>query len=637
FDPIYKNHMINAEMIHDVDYNALRTSARAGEAEYAIIIPETVFSQPSSSYRKSANALKEFRMQQGIVTEIYTLSDTGTSASQIENWINNAVQNRNLPPVGVLLLADAPGETQYTIPVPSWSSTPSDNIYADVYGNDDLPDIMISRICAKSSNDVEEMVGKIIDYETHPPMDPGFYNCPTIAAGWQSDRWFVICADIVHGYFEHKRGLTPHREYSGTSSAPTYWSTNTNTPLLVAYFGPLGTQYIPATPSHLTDWGGNATRINADFNAGSFFALHRDHGSPSGWSDPSYTTSNILSLTNDPLLPFVLSINCSSGAFTGTTASFAEAMYRMHHGAVGLIAASATSYSFVNDVYVFGMMDSLFPDFDPWGTGIGSPLSGELMSGVAHVSGKYYLEASDWPYNPQSKTITYHLFHLHGTPFFTLCSEVPQALNVTHASTLDFGATTLQVTVDENAQITVSVKDAYGKVSILGTAVGTGSPVGIALSEPQTEPRVLTVVVTKPNHIRYMGHVYVPEAGTLTQYGSGLAGTGGFVPELDGTGVPIFSGEFKVDLTQGLGGASALMYLGLASSNYPFMGGHLLVYPVDFTIPLVLGGSGAGGGGFSIPVEAFLMNVTLYVQVFNADPEAPFGVAMSNGLEIHFP
>jgi len=489
----------------------------------------------------------------------------------------------------------------------------------------------------KTTDDVDEMVGKVIEYETSPPMDPIFYDCPTIAAGWQSDRWFVICADIVHGYFELKRGKAPHREYSGTSSAPSYWSTNQNTPMLITYFGPLGHQYIPATPSHLTDWGGDATRITADFNAGSFFALHRDHGSSSGWSDPSYTTSNLPALTNDPLLPFVLSINCSTGAFTGSSACFAEAMYRMHHGAVGVIAASATSYSFVNDTFVFGMMDSMFPDFDAYGGSVGSPVEGELMPGIANVSGKYYLEASDWPYNPQSKQITYHLFHDHCTPFFTMCSEVPAALNVTHASTLDYGATTLQVTADEDAMITVSVKENENLIKILGTAVGTGSPLDITLSEAQTEPRVLTVVVTKPNHIRYTGQVYIPEAGTLTQYGTGLAGTGGYVPELSGTGVPIYSGDFTLDLTQGLGGASALMYIGLSSANYPFLGGYLLVYPIDFAIPLVLGGSGAGAGGFSIPVSAYFMDTTLYVQVLNSDTEAPKGVAMSNGLEVHFP
>ncbi|MFH2001922.1 MAG: C25 family cysteine peptidase [Planctomycetota bacterium] len=628
FDPILKMHMINAEMLPVIDYDARDVNSRANEAEYVIIVPD------DPTFKSWGMVIKDFRTRQGIKTEVYTLTQTGSSTTAIKNWISTAVQTWSMPPVAMLLLGDAPGEGSPSIPVPTWSYTPSDNIYADVYSNDDLPDIVISRICAKTSANLEEMIMKFIDYETMPPENNLFYNRPTIAAGWQSDRWFVICADIVHGYFNHALGRSPNREYSGYSGAPTYWSTNQNTYMLVNYFGPSGLGYIPTVPSHLTDWGGNATRINNDFNTGSFFALHRDHGAPDGWSDPSYTTSNLPSLHNDPMLPVVLSINCSSGDFNNSSPSFAEAMYRMHHGASSIIAASDTSYSFVNDTYVFGMMDSFFPDFDP-GYG-GSTGDNILMPGFANMSGKYYLEASNWPYNQGDKDITYHLFHDHGDAFFSMCSEVPQFLSVSHGSTLALGATSFPITAEAGALVGLTVKEDERTLKIIGTGTGTGSAMNIPI-DPQTVPRVMTVTVTKPNHNRYTAKVYIPENGTFSQYGTGLAGTGGYVPALAGTGDPIFGGDFEVKLTQGLGGTNGLMYLGLTGSNLNWMCGHLYVYPIDFIIPVTLGGIGAGNGTLTLPVNAGIAGVTLYVQIILADAAAPCGITMTNGLEVAFP
>ena len=49
---------------------------------------------------------------------------------------------------------------------------------------------------------------------------------------------------------------------------------------------------------------------------------------------------------------------------------FAEKFHRYTYngensGALGIIAASEVSYSFVNDTYVWGMFDNMWPDFMP--------------------------------------------------------------------------------------------------------------------------------------------------------------------------------------------------------------------------------------------------------------------------------
>ena len=56
------------------------------------------------------------------------------------------------------------------------------------------------------------------------------------------------------------------------------WSTATNTSTILNVFGENGLGYIPNNPGYLTDWGGNATRINNAINSGAFLLQHRDHG-----------------------------------------------------------------------------------------------------------------------------------------------------------------------------------------------------------------------------------------------------------------------------------------------------------------------------------------------------------------------
>jgi len=71
-------------------------------------------------------------------------------------------------------------------------------------------------------------------------------------------------------------------------------------------------------------------------------------------------------------------------------ACFTEAFHRMEDGALGLTAASETSYSFVNDTYIFGLMDYLWPNFDPGYGENGEPL---LNPCFANVNGKYFLQS----------------------------------------------------------------------------------------------------------------------------------------------------------------------------------------------------------------------------------------------------
>jgi hypothetical protein len=500
WDPILRSTFINSDLLAEVDYDA-GAGVRTPDYEYLIIAPD------QAEFLVWADSIRVFRNEQGIRSGVVTITEVGgNTTTAIENYINDAYLNWDHAPSAVMLLGDySTGTDGITSPLYYYDYTcVSDNIYADVDG-DDLPEMAFARLCGRDGAEMGHLVSKALEYERNPPQNPDFYQNPVIAGGWQTERWFILCDEVIFGFMTNELNKTPVREYAIYSGTPeTSWSSATNTGVVVSYFGPSGLGYLPATPEHLNDWGGNATRLNADINSGSFIVQHRDHGGVTGWGEPGYSISNLSGLSNEDLT-FVFSINCLTGKYNSTTECFTEAFHRHAQGALGLIAASETSYSFVNDTYVWGMFDYFWPDFDP---GYGVSGGHQLLPSFANAYGKLYLQASSWPYNTTNKQDTYHLFHHHGDAFTSVYSEMPRHMTVSHGEVLLTGLEVFTVTADQGALIGISRDGEY-----LGSGIATGFPTDIEIPS-QFPGGNVTITVTLQNHFRYRQEIpVVPPSG----------------------------------------------------------------------------------------------------------------------------
>jgi hypothetical protein len=476
-------------MLPEIDYS--QRDIESVGYEYVIITPD------NQIYLPWAEAIKNFRNEQGIKTGVYTLTQVGGNTKEaIEAFVNNAYNTWEIPPVAVLLLADfgtgAANSNGITSPFKTTSTTQfvSDHFYADV-DNDDIAEIVFARITAQNDAHLVNTVKKFLDYERNPPTNPDYYDKPVTAMGWQDDRWFQLCSEIVNGFWEKKLQKHPVRENAGTPS--TAWSTAPNTNAVVNYFGPNALNYIPQTPQHLTDWGGNATRLNADINRGAFMISYRNHGWVDKWNKPEYSISNMSGLNNNDL-PFVLSFTCYTGMFNYGSEVFAEAFHRYPKRALGLIAATYESYSFVNDTYVWGMFDHMWPDFMPAN---GQPGPASIMPSFGNVAGKLFLQASGWPSNTDYKKVTYYLFHHFGDAFSTVYSEVPQNLTVVHEPFIITGQSTFTVSANPGALIALSKNS-----EILAVATAGASPVNFNLPV-LTQGEMIKLTITKQNFYRY--------------------------------------------------------------------------------------------------------------------------------------
>ncbi len=521
WDPIVEDAVLNPNSLPVMDYSKKPVNSKSPDYEYIIIIPDNpVFAQ-------WADTIKNWRTLQGIRTGIVTTTEIGgNTTAAIKNYVSDAYNNWDIPPAAVLLLADystgTAGITSYLYTHPAgYPNFASDNYFADVTG-DDLPDVVFARITANDASQLQVMISKFMNNERNPPTDPAFYNHPITALGWQTERWFQICSEVIGGFWRNAQGKDPVRINAVYIGDPTSdpWSTATNTSTVVSYFGPSGLNYITSTPQGIGGFsGGTPTGVVNAINNGSFMLQHRDHGSYTGWGEPAFTSSYISSLTNvNNKLPFIFSINCETGAFHNSSECFAEKFHRytyngQNSGALGLIAATEVSYSFVNDAFVWGLFDNMWPNFMPaYGT---NPPSRDILPAFGNAAGKYFLYQTSWPYNTGDKLVTYRLFHHHGDAFMTVYSEVPQNLTVTHDPVLLSGVTTFTVNADAGSFIALTVNG-----EIIGTVDGTGSPVNISIG-PQIPGNDMIVTVTKQNYYRYSASVQIiPPTGPYVSYDS---------------------------------------------------------------------------------------------------------------------
>lgn len=122
--------------------------------------------------------------------------------------------------------------------------------------------------------------------------------------------------------------------------------------------------------------------------------------------------------------------------------------------------------------------------------------------------------------------------------------------------------------------------------------------------------------------------------GHFDRYGVGVAGSGGFVPQLNAVGCAEPGATITLHASDGLGGAVAALLLGSTRTQQPVLGGTLLV-GAPTLLPITLGGTAGtpGQGRWSVSFTAGSPR-TATLQLLTLDPAGPQGVAFSAGLEL---
>lgn len=492
----------------------LSTAAVATDGEQMLMIIT------ADEFIDAANTLKEWKEQKGIETVVVKKSDAGNDENEIKAYIQDAYDNWELKPTYLLLLGDA----EY-IPVhfviddwePNINKVGTDLYYSTVAGDDFMPDISLGRLSVDTVEQANARVNKIISYEKTPPTKASFYKNMTLAGYFEdfdndgmADRRFAHTLEDLAIYFtdtDYLGGYDANRIYYTQSSiTPERWNDGVRRNHFIQ--GPAGAPG-DSIPDYLKRengfaWDGNTNDVIDAFNQGSFLVVHRDHGSVTGWGDPKFDTSDVNNLNNGELLPVVFSINCLTGKFYDSNAeSFAESLGRNQNGgAVGVIAATSITYTWHNNVAVYGWIDAIWPTFVDYYNGENGGVNGFeppiYEMGQVLNYGKFFLQSR---IDNGEHHELYDEFHWFGDPTMQIWTKQPADMNVTHSATMP-DLFTVNLTVDISGAVIALSKNG----ELISRRISqAGEEITYTLDEPVTNGEEIDIVITKHNYRPFVG------------------------------------------------------------------------------------------------------------------------------------
>ena len=429
-----------------------------------------------NSFYNAVLPLADWKEKKGWKVTVARLSETGTSATAIKNYIANAYHNWNPAPEYVILIGDKDSLPSFIV-----SSNPTDHPYTTIYGNDFLSDLMVGRLSVSNVNELNTVIAKIINYEKNP------YTTDTL--------WF-------------KRALMVGGNYpDGQMTTPVPVKRWVREKFLNNGYYQVDTVFYPPVSNGVTP-------ITNSVNQGVTFINYRGgNASWSGWDRPSFYNTDVVGLSNGWKLPVVTSIVCLTGNFNAEPC-FGEAWLRAGNpanpkGAVGFFGASPpTTSSRWNNCLDYGIYWGLLQDSIYY-------LGPMTYRGKMEVYLNFPLETS-----PDSGSEFYfNAYNLLGDPSLEVWTDVPKNFVVNHQTTIPVGTNyfSVQVLNSSSQPVKGAMVSLYKKNDT--KEIDFTDIYGLANFQIKTTTAdTLFVTVTKHNFKPYCGYAMVNNSGVYVGY-----------------------------------------------------------------------------------------------------------------------
>ncbi len=406
--------------------------------------------------------LLDWKQEKGHIVYTATQSNMSlTNTGSVKQYIQDAFDDWNVPPVHVVLVGDPSSCSFGTVAA---SNSTGDHDYACVAGGDILGDLFVGRLSVDGASQLQNVINKQLSYERTP-----YYS---------NLNWF----DSAHLVADSNSG-------SGWSTA--FISENIRNLLETDGFGNVTDCYAHEGCTN------EVTSIANAFNNGILYFNYRGYQYMNGW-DNNHSNN----LNNNLMVPFVVNITCNTGDFVNNT-GLTEGFYRAGtlaspRGAVAAVGtATSGTNTRCNNVVDVGIFGGIFNH-------------GLTSAGAALFNGKYELWQS---YQEVASNLVNNFSwwnNLMGDASLQLWTGIPEQIVVTHESTIPAAATALPVTVTQggtplaNARVCI-YQDGGLQVRALTAADGT-----IVLPlEQQLTAGSATLTVSGVNIYPYQGSVTV--------------------------------------------------------------------------------------------------------------------------------
>jgi hypothetical protein len=275
--------------------------------------PVTMVILSDTLFRESLQPLVQWKTEKGFrVIEAYTSDPAvGSNYQEIRNYMSSSYHQ---PPDGVappsyLLIV---GDVEH-VPLSQPSGQITDLYYTTFDGEGDyLPEIFHGRISVKNSEELTNVVDKIIMYEKFQFPDPAFLNRTILIAGYDA-------------------GYAPvHGNGQINYAAQNYFNAENNI---------LANVYLHPAAASMDE------EILEYISQGAALVNYTGHGEYYGWLNPAFRLGHIDTLKNIHKFGLMIGNGCSTNQFDMTNDCFAEAVVKVkERGAVGYIGCTNDSY-----------------------------------------------------------------------------------------------------------------------------------------------------------------------------------------------------------------------------------------------------------------------------------------------------
>ncbi|MCF8234926.1 MAG: T9SS type A sorting domain-containing protein [Bacteroidales bacterium] len=417
----------------------------------------------------------QWKTQKGfIVVEAYTDDpEVGNTTTEIKSYIQGLYEAgtpEDPAPTFVLFVGDIQQ-------IPAWNGTTgghATDLYYCEYTGDYFPEVYYGRFSAQNTNQLQPQIDKTLDYEKYMMVDPSYLDTVLMVAGmdgYHGNDWGN--GQVNYGtinYFNAAHDLYAH------------------------------TYLYPESGSHSAD-------IIQNVSDGVAYGNYTAHCGPSGWGDPSFTTSDVSGLQNEGQYGLLVGNCCQSNSYD-VNECFGEALLRAENkGALAYIGGSNNT-----------MWD---PDYY-WGVGVGEisenpPAYDETTLGAydrtfhdhGELFAEWYVSADEMIYagnlavtegTPNQAEYYWEIYCLMGDPSLMVFFSLPETLDATYPAMIPLGTNTVTVTTEPYGYIGIS-KDGVLHGSALADSLGDAE----VEIEPFGEPGTVDIVVTLQNFQPHMG------------------------------------------------------------------------------------------------------------------------------------
>jgi hypothetical protein len=465
FSEIYENHFLNSK---DYSYSPV------GEHGRMIVISYGDFMDAAELY-------VDWKNQKGIPTDLYDVATIASTPDLIRDFLRAEYLSED-----GLTFVQFVGDYEH---IPSFlisrdfcdGLATSDPSYALLEGSDSYPEIFVGRFSAADVIDVRTQVLRTIWYERDIIGGDWLHKGTGLGSIWGSGYGYLGLADWE--LVEMLRIMLLGYTYTEVDQ------------LYEEDVGP----YVEPVPV--------ADFVNA-INEGRGVVLVQGHGPceadfmiPPGSLGDLFVTGDVDTLENNHMLPFIWIGAPYIGNFQ-IDVTFPEAWLRVRHASGDPIGAIAVYASSVDLDYAsthaaqYEMVDLLVND------------QMRTIGGLMYNGACYAIDL----YSDRGEK-TFESYHIFGDVSLQVRTDTPEAMTVTHASIIDSGATSFEVTAAgvEGALCALSRNYelmGYGYTDAAGHVL-------IEFEQPITGAVPVNLVVTAYNKITYTAEIAVNAGSTV--------------------------------------------------------------------------------------------------------------------------